>query len=115
MSAVERSGVAAVYGDIALNSIRVGTQLGLNDPENDFAKLPFYGKEGYMEAATTILGAGSSTIKDFVDTSARIPKGEYAEALKEFYLMLPLTELFWMKEDSRSMIDYASKSIFDDR
>ena len=115
MAAVERSGIAAIYADITLNSIRVATQLGLNDPENDFVKLPFYGREGYSEAATTILGAGSSTIKDFVDASGKIANGEYQEALKEFYLMLPLTELFWLKEDSRAMIDYASKSIFEDR
>ena len=115
MSAVERSGIGAIYSDIALNSIRVATQLGLNDPENDFVNLPFYGKEGYLEAATTILGAGSSTIKDAVDASSKIADGDYADALKEFWLMLPLTELFWLKEDSRAMIDYASKSIFEDR
>lgn len=115
MSAIERSGIGAIYPDIALNSIRVATQLGLNDPENDFVRLPFYGKEGYFEAATTILGAGSSSIKDFVDASVKMSNGEYSDALKEFYLMLPLTEVFWMKEDSRAMIDYASKSLFDDR
>ena len=61
----------------------------------------------------TILGAGSGTIKDGIDAGIKFGEGEYGEALKEFYLMLPLTELFWMKEDSRAMIDYATKSIFE--
>lgn len=115
MAAVERSGIAAIYGDIALNSIRTATQLGLNDPENDFIQLPFYGREGYAEAMTTVLGAGSSTIKDGVDATIKLSNGDYQEALRDFYLMLPLTELFWLKEDSRAMIDYASKSIFENR
>ena len=113
MAAVERSGISSIYGDVAINSIRIGVQLGLNDPDNDIVQLPFYGKEGYAEAATTVLGAGSSTILDAAKISGKIGSGEYAEALKEFWLLLPLTELFWLKEDSRSMIDYASKSIFD--
>lgn len=112
-AAVERSGVGAVYTDVALNSIRINTQLGLNDPDNDMVRLPFYGKDGYAEAATTLLGAGSGTIKDAVDAGIKFGEGEYGDAMKEVYLMLPLTELFWLKEDSRAMIDYASKSIFD--
>lgn len=114
-AAVERSGIGSVYADVALNSIRVGTQLGINDPDNDMVRLPFYGRDGYSEAATTILGAGSSTIKDGIDAGIKFSEGEYGDALKEFYLMLPLTELFWIKEDSRAMIDYASKSIFENR
>lgn len=113
MAAVERSGISSIYGDVAINSIRIGVQLGLNDPDNDIVQLPFYGKEGYAEAATTVLGAGSSTILDAAKISGEIGSGEYAKALKEFWFLLPLTELFWLKEDSRSMIDYASKSIFD--
>lgn len=112
-AAVERSGIGSIYSDVALNSIRVGTQLGINDPDNDMVRLPFYGKDGYAEAATTILGAGSGTIKDGIDAGIKFGEGEYGEALKEFYLMLPLTELFWIKEDSRAMIDYATKSVFE--
>jgi len=114
-AAVERSGIGSIYADVALNSIRIGTQLGLNDPDNDMVRLPFYGKDGFAEAATTLLGAGSSTIKDAVDAGIKFGEGEYGDAMKEFYLMLPLTELFWMKEDSRAMIDYATKSIFENR
>jgi len=114
-AAVERSGIASIYGDIALNSIRVSVQLGLNDPENDYVNLPFYGKEGYLEAATTILGAGASSVKDFADASTKMASGDYADAVKEFYLMLPLAELFWIKDDSRAMIDYATKSVFETR
>jgi hypothetical protein len=114
-AAVERSGIASVYGDVALNSIRVSVQLGLNDPENDYVNLPFYGKEGYLEAATTILGAGASSVKDFADASVKMANGDYADAVKEFYLMLPLAELFWIKDDSRGMIDYATKSVFETR
>lgn len=115
MAAIERSGIGAIYSDIALNSIRVGVQSGLNNPDNDSVRLPFYGKDGYAEAATTILGAGASTVKDFTDASTKMYQGEYGQALKEFYLMLPLTELFWLKEDSRAMIDYATKNAFENR
>ncbi len=115
MSAVERSGIGAIYSDIALNSIRVGVQTGLNDPKNDLVNLPFYGKDGFAEAATTVLGAGAGTIKDFTDASTKMYQGDYGQALKEFYLMLPLTELFWLKEDSRAMIDYATKNAFENR
>lgn len=108
MAGFERSGIGSIYSDIALNSIRLGVQTGLNNPENDLVRLPFYGKDGFAEAATTILGAGSSTIKDFTDASTKMYQGDYAHALKEFYLMLPLTELFWLKEDSRAFIDYAT-------
>lgn len=114
-AAVERSGIGSIYADVALNSVRIGAQLGLNDPDNDMVRLPFYGKDGYAEAATTLLGAGSSTIKDAVDAGIKFGEGEYGDAMKEFYLMLPLTELFWIKEDSRAMIDYATKSIFENR
>ena len=64
---------------------------------------------------TSVLGAGSSTIKDGVDATIKLSNGDYQEALRDYYLMLPLTELFWLKEDSRAMIDYASKSIFENR
>jgi hypothetical protein len=114
-AAIERSGIGAVYSDIALNSIRLGVQTGLNDPDNDIANLPFYGKDGYAEAATTVLGAGAGTIKDFSDVVSNAYQEEYGQALKEFYLMLPFTELFWLKEDSRAMIDYATRNAFDAR
>ena len=49
-AAIERSGIASIYADVALNSIRVGTQLGINDPDNDMVRLPFYGRDGYVAA-----------------------------------------------------------------
>ena len=115
LAAVERSGITAIAGDVAFNTIRVATQVGLNDPKNDFVQLPFYGRDGYSEAMTTILGAGTSTIKDTVDAGLAVTEGEYAEAMKAFYLLLPLTEIFWWKEESRGLIDAASKSIFENR
>ena len=107
-AAVERSGIGSIYADVAINSIRATTQLGINDPDNDMLRLSYYGNEGYGEAATTILGAGASNIKDFIDASGKMASGDYGEAIKDFYLMLPLTELFWLKQDSRAMIDYAT-------
>jgi len=115
IAAVERSGITAIAGDVAFNSIRTATQLGLNDPKNDFVQLPFYGRDGYSEAMTTILGAGSSTIKDTLDAGVALTQGEYAEAMKAFYLLLPLTEIFWWKEESRGMIDAVTNSIFENR
>lgn len=104
-AAFERSGIGAIYSDIALNSLRFSVQAGLNNPENDILPLSFYGEDGFGSAATTILGAGTSTIKDGFDASAKLAGGDYAEALKEFYLMLPLTGLFWLKEDSNAFIN----------
>ena len=112
MAAVERSGITAIYGDVTLNSIRVAVQLGLNDPSNDLVKLPYYGETGVTNAMTTLLGAGPSTIKDIIDASIHVGRGEYRDALKEAYLTLPLTEVFWIKDDSRSLIDYASRQAF---
>ena len=112
MAAVERSGISSVYGDVAFNSIRVGVQLGLNDPDNDAVRLPYYGEDGFAEGMMTIMGAGPSTIKDFVDAGAKIGQQEYADAAREFYFSLPLTQLFWVKEDSKAFIDYATKSAF---
>jgi len=112
MAAIERSGISSVYGDVAFNSIRVGVQLGLNDPDNDAVRLPYYGEDGFAEGMMTIMGAGPSTIKDFVDAGAKIGQQEYADAAREFYFSLPLTQLFWVKEDSKAFIDYATKSAF---
>ena len=114
LSAIERSGISSVYGDVAINSIRAVTQAGFNDPNNDPLNLAFYGKDGYSEAATTILGSGVSTIKDFSDGVMDVYSGEYGSALKEFYLMLPYTEFFWLKEDSRAMINNVARSIDSD-
>ena len=114
LSAIERSGIASVYGDVAMNTVRAVTQAGLNDPTNDPLNLAFYGKDGYTEAATTILGSGVSTIKDFSDGVIDIYDGNYGSALKEFYLMLPYSELFWLKEDSRAMINNVARSIDSD-
>lgn len=104
-AAFERSGIGSIYSDIALNSLRFSVQAGLNNPENDILPLSFYGEDGFGSAATTILGAGASTIKDGFDATAKLAGGDYAEALKEFYLMLPLTGLFWLKEDSNAFIN----------
>lgn len=111
LAAIERSGISAVYGDVAINTVRALTQAGLNSPDNDGVNLPYYGKDGYIEAATTILGSGVSTIKDFSDGIYDIYNGQYGSALKEFYLMIPYSELFWLKEDSRAMINKVAKSI----
>lgn len=111
LAAIERSGISSVYGDLAMNTVRALTQAGINDSANDPLNLAFYGKDGYAEAATTVLGSGVSTIKDFSDGVIDIYSGEYGSALKEFYLMLPYSELFWLKEDSRAMIDRVAKSI----
>ena len=114
LAAIERSGIGAVYNDVAMNTVRAVTQAGLNDPTNDPLNLAFYGKDGYTEAATTILGSGISTIKDFSDGVIDIYDGNYGSALKEFYLMLPYSELFWLKEDSRAMINNVARSIDSD-
>jgi len=111
LAAIERSGISSVYGDVAMNSIRALTQAGINDPNNDTFNLAFYGRDGYTEAATTILGSGVSTIKDFSDGVMDVYSGEYGSALKEFYLMLPYSELFWLKEDSRAMINNLARTI----
>lgn len=114
LSAIERSGISSVYGDVTINSVRALTQAGFNDPNNDPLNLAFYGKDGYSEAATTILGSGVSTIKDFSDGVIDVYSGDYGSALKEFYLMLPYTEFFWLKEDSRAMINNVARSIDSD-
>jgi len=114
LSAIERSGISSIYGDIAMNTVRAVTQAGLNDPTNDPLNLAFYGKDGYTEAATTVLGSGVSTVKDFSDGVIDIYTGNYGSALKEFYLMLPYSELFWLKEDSRAMINNVARSIDSD-
>ena len=114
LAAIERSGVSAVYGDVAMNTVRALTQAGINNPDNDAVNLPYYGRDGYVEAATTILGSGVSTIKDFSDGLYDIYDGQYGSALKEFYLMLPYSELFWLKEDSRAMINNVARSIDSD-
>lgn len=108
-AAIERSGVGAIYADIAINTVRASVQAGINDPSNDFVQLPFYGKEGYSGAITTVLGAGSSTIMDGVEVGQNVFDKEYGSAIKHSYLMLPLTELFWLKEDSRAFINSATR------
>lgn len=105
MAAIERSGVSAIYGDIAMTALRAGVQLDLNNPDNDFVRLGYYGKPGYAEAAATVLGAPASQIKDFYDIGDATTRGEYGEALRNFWRVLPFTESMWYKNHSRQLID----------
>lgn len=111
MAAVERSGISAIYGDIAMTGLRAAVQLDLNNPDNDFVRLGFYGKPGYAEAAATVLGAPASQIKDFLDIGGNISRGEYSEALTNFYYTLPFTQSMWWKDHSEQMIKDLSRSL----
>ena len=111
MAALDRSGLSAVYGAVATKALQVSAQTGLNNPENDMLRLPFYGNEGMAEAFTNIGGAGFGVMKDAFDIGALVADGEYSDAFKDFYFSLPMTKLFWLREESDAFQDMINESI----
>ena len=94
----DMSGVAALYSDTVYRAMETSMAMGGPDISMGLLSPKFPQEKNYVDAATSVLGAGPSIGVDLATGVGQFVTGEYGEGAKQIMRNLPLARL-WIWKD----------------